>query len=444
VRFIVAVTLLLLGSPLLGAEPLTEAQARDLAGQLIANLGSGAFAAVDAVLDPRVRDAIGAGGTAAMWKSVTGSTGELRDCAAPGLESIRGMQAFTFPCEFTRGKLDVRIVVSPAAKVVGLRLVPPGSVVAAPRPAPESVVETLAAIGKEPWLLPATIAMPKSGKARIGVVLVHGSGPSDQDGSVGRNAPLRDLAHGLAEHGIASIRYDKRTRRYPGEVAALAHFSVQEEVIDDALAAADAMEKQLGSGACVFIVGHSFGAYLAPRIAAQRASLRGIVMLAPPANTLDKLILTQLAYLDEIGYPDPESAHRAREDVEQKIARMRTLAAAPSGTAAETILGYSTRDAWPDLLAYRPIDTLAALDVPALALFASNDYQVPEMEKDVWVANAKRVKRLEVASFAGLNHLFIASAGTPSPKDYETAGTVAKEVVKKIADWMTAIGDCRR
>lgn len=43
------------------------------------------------------------------------------------------------------------------------------------------------------------------------VVFVHGAGMSDMDGSVGSLTPYMDLAYGLAGHGIASIRYDKRT-----------------------------------------------------------------------------------------------------------------------------------------------------------------------------------------------------------------------------------------
>ena len=43
------------------------------------------------------------------------------------------------------------------------------------------------------------------------VVLVHGSGPSDMNERVMKLTPFRDLAEGLAKHGIASVRYDKRT-----------------------------------------------------------------------------------------------------------------------------------------------------------------------------------------------------------------------------------------
>ena len=43
------------------------------------------------------------------------------------------------------------------------------------------------------------------------VVFVHGSGSSNMDEKVGKLTPFKDLAEGLAKHGIASIRYDKRS-----------------------------------------------------------------------------------------------------------------------------------------------------------------------------------------------------------------------------------------
>ena len=43
------------------------------------------------------------------------------------------------------------------------------------------------------------------------VVMVHGSGPSDMDERVMKLTPFKDLAEGLAGHGIVSLRFDKRT-----------------------------------------------------------------------------------------------------------------------------------------------------------------------------------------------------------------------------------------
>ena len=47
------------------------------------------------------------------------------------------------------------------------------------------------------------------------LVLVHGSGPQDRDETIGGARPFKDIAEGLAEKGIAALRYEKRTKAHP-------------------------------------------------------------------------------------------------------------------------------------------------------------------------------------------------------------------------------------
>ncbi len=73
---------------------------------------------------------------------------------------------------------------------------------------------------------------------------------------------------------------------------------MQEEVIDDALAAAALLQSRPKiDPARVYVAGHSLGALLAPRIAAQRHDLAGIILLAPAARSLEDLMLEQSTYL---------------------------------------------------------------------------------------------------------------------------------------------------
>ena len=91
------------------------------------------------------------------------------------------------------------------------------------------------------------------------VVMVHGSGPSNMDEKVMKLTPFKDLAEGLARHGIASIRYDKRTFVYARKMKKL-NVTVREETIDDALLAAKLLRQipEVDSGD-IFILGHSMG-----------------------------------------------------------------------------------------------------------------------------------------------------------------------------------------
>lgn len=126
------------------------------------------------------------------------------------------------------------------------------------------------------------------------VVLVHGSGPSDMDERVMKLTPFRDLAEGLAKHGIASVRYDKRTYAHARKMKKTQP-TVWEETIEDALLAAALARKEPQIDADrVFLLGHSMGAMLAPRIDAEGADVRGLILMAGTPYRLEEIVLRQL------------------------------------------------------------------------------------------------------------------------------------------------------
>ena len=127
------------------------------------------------------------------------------------------------------------------------------------------------------------------------VVTVHGSGPSDMDERVMKLTPFRDIAEGLAKRGIATLRYDKRTFAYKKELAK-ADVTVEEETVEDALAAAELLKNDPRiDPARIFILGHSMGAMLAPRIDAEGAGAAGLILLAGTPYRLEEVVVKQLA-----------------------------------------------------------------------------------------------------------------------------------------------------
>ena len=129
------------------------------------------------------------------------------------------------------------------------------------------------------------------------VVMVHGSGASNMDEKVIKLTPFKDLADGLAAHGIASIRYDKRTFVHGRKMmkANAAGMTVREETIEDALLALAMLrdDKRIDSDR-VFILGHSMGAMLAPRIDAEGGDVRGLIMMAGTPHHLEDIVIRQL------------------------------------------------------------------------------------------------------------------------------------------------------
>ena len=126
------------------------------------------------------------------------------------------------------------------------------------------------------------------------VVFVHGSGASNRDEKVGKLTPFKDLAEGLAAHGIASVRYDKRSFAYGRKMLKEKNITVKEETIEDAVRATQLLRKEGRIDRNrIFIVGHSMGAMLAPRIDAQGGNYCGLILMAGSPYKLEDIILRQ-------------------------------------------------------------------------------------------------------------------------------------------------------
>ena len=115
------------------------------------------------------------------------------------------------------------------------------------------------------------------------VVFVHGSGSSNMDEKIYKLTPFKDLAEGLAKHGIASIRYDKRSFVYGRKMVKDKKLviTVKEETIQDAVLATELLRKDSRiDSEKIFIIGHSMGGMLAPRIDAEGGNYSGLILMA--------------------------------------------------------------------------------------------------------------------------------------------------------------------
>ena len=129
------------------------------------------------------------------------------------------------------------------------------------------------------------------------VVMVHGSGPSDMDEKVMKLTPFKDLAEGLAERGVASVRYDKRTFAYARELMKNVgkDMTVREETVEDAILAARLLKNDPRiDSERIYILGHSMGAMLAPRIDAEGADAAGFILMAGSLCRLEDIVIRQL------------------------------------------------------------------------------------------------------------------------------------------------------
>jgi hypothetical protein len=285
--------------------------------------------------------------------------------------------------------------------------------------------------------LPATLSLPDGARHLPAVVLVHGSGPNDRDETVGAVKPFRDLAAGLADRGIVVLRYEKRSRVAP--LSFMGHpFTVNEEVIDDALSAVTLLRglPQVDPSRVV-VLGHSLGGTLAPRIGARDTALAGLVILAGATRPLPDMIDEQLAYLRALPGADTVAVDRAAASMAPGLAAVRALT--PADSASKQMYLGAPAAYWLDLARYDPVAVAARLSMPILILQGGRDYQVTRVDLAGWRAGLGGRATVEIREYPPLNHLFVSGSGLSSPSEYGVAGSVEPRVIADIADWILAL-----
>jgi len=293
-----------------------------------------------------------------------------------------------------------------------------------------------------PVPLPGTLTLPAGPGPFPGLIIVHGSGAGDRDLTMGPLPPLseikpyRDLAWGLARLGVAVLRYDKRPRVAPMWFANKP-FTVFDESVDDAVSALALLRQQPEvQAARTFMIGHSLGGMVAPRIAQADRKLAGIILMAGATRVrLVEQVERQLAYIQSVSGPDSLAVQAQRKQLQPLLDRIRALSPADSANT-QILLGAPARY-YLDLAQYDPARAMRELSQPLLVLQGLRDYQVPPDQLDDWLSVLGSRPDLTVKRYEGLNHLFLRGEGPPSPADYSRPGQVEPKVIADIAEWIS-------
>lgn len=418
---------LLLGLLFAVVAPAAPPAPADVATTLLDRLEAGRFDEAAAAFTDEMRAAVPAERLRQLWTSLPPAAGR----GAPSLHAVKGAVRVDVPLERVGVQLLAQVAVLPDGRIAGflVRPAPPAPAAAVPADAPYT--EREASVGRGALALPATLAVPKGAGPFPAVVLVHGSGPQDRDETIGPNRPFLDIARGLAAQGIAVLRYEKRTKAHPSAVGG--DFDPDDETTDDAVLAVELLRSTAGiDPSRVFVLGHSQGGMLAPRIARDSGRVAGLILLAAPARSLLDLLPEQNRYVFGLdGTIDAqETAFLAGLDA--------TIAALRSGRpmqASETPLGLPAAY-WRAMDAIDPVADAKAAGLPLLLLQGGRDFQVTAPDWSRWKAAFENDPRATLRHYPALDHLGIAGEGASTLASYQRPGHVDPKLIADIAEWI--------
>jgi pimeloyl-ACP methyl ester carboxylesterase len=281
--------------------------------------------------------------------------------------------------------------------------------------------------------------LPSKEGPQPAAIILAGSGPLDRD-AVARRMPLgisRALADALADHGVASLRYDKRgVRDSPGSWI---RSGLYDNVADAEAALTWLRSRRDVRSDGVFVVGHSEGAYLACALAGRPAyhGLAGVVLLAASAKTGAQTLAWQARRMTE---SLPGGVLRVLRSVgldplEQQARRRARLRA--TSHDVERIRCRRVNARWfREMLDFDPKPGLARLDVPVLAITGDSDLQVDPDDLDAIAAVVPApVVTVRVPE---LTHVLRRDPDPPSVARYRklVRKPVDTEVLRLVADWI--------
>lgn len=339
-------------------------------------------------------------------------------------------------CGFSKGSQTFTFVFNQSEKLLGFFITPINTEAEYVRPAYADTTlfsEKEISIKFEGGQMAGIFTSPKNSTSFPVVVMIHGSGPSDMDETVGPNKPFKDLAAGLAAKGIGSIRYVKRSMVFPR--AFNTAFTVKEEVIDDALSAVKLAGTLPGvNKSQIYLFGHSLGGMLAPRIATMAPSLNGIILAAAPARKLSDLIAEQSAYLYKASKDTSVAGKQQFIESNNEIDRTKLLKL--GDISPDSIILGAPSSYWIDLNNYDQVASLKKIKNRILILQGSFDFQVSVQDFNMWKTALANNKNATFKLYPDLNHLLSPQKEKGNGSQYRIPANVSLDLINDISVWI--------
>ena len=263
-------------------------------------------------------------------------------------------------------------------------------------------------------------------------VIIAGSGPTDRDGNSAlgiSTSSYRLLAEGLAERGIATVRYDKRGVGMSAAAAPPEEDLRFSDNVDDAIGWAEQTAQQAGQP-CAWLIGHSEGALVALAATDRDTSAICGLVLVSGAGRPARIVLEE-----QLG---PQLPEPMRTQAFTALAELEAGREVESVPGLEALFRPSVQPYLISWLALDPRALIAAYEGPVLIAQGTTDIQVTTVDSDALKAAQPDAT---LVLWGGVNHV-LKLAPADRAANIRTYGNpdlpLAPEVVPAIADFILA------
>lgn len=247
------------------------------------------------------------------------------------------------------------------------------------------VVEKYFVFQNNGYELNAVYTYVADGEKHPAVLLIAGSGPSDYNETVGFLAPFQDVALGLAQGGVNSLRLDKRTLR----VTVGDRIGLEEEYYVDCREAIAFLKEQNTSN--LYLLGHSLGGQIATSLATENLGIDGMILFNSTPRHLADVAFDQYVSFD----PNNEVSYQAFAD-------------AAKAATEETVQGlyyFGADDYY--WATYNKLNTLANINdanVRTLIINSTYDNQIFQVDMDIWNAELSDKENVTIHIYDDISH----------------------------------------
>ncbi|MDD2959428.1 MAG: alpha/beta fold hydrolase [Lachnospiraceae bacterium] len=440
-----AVTLTAAGGGAAGAElaaaGFNEEALKTDAQETATDLVNGDYEAVEVKFDEAMSAQLDLENLQASWEAATKDLGDyIGQVSVKGVESS-GYYIVSVLEHFENNGLNVRLVYDTESRIAGMQCTYAAVGEEEPEADASYTQEKMTVTADPDFPLDGILTLPKDVEKPPVVILVQGSGTTDKNEEISGNKPFQDIAWGLAEQGIATLRYDKRYFAKPEAAPELSKMNLRLEMLDDLAAAITLMESdERVDNQQVFVLGHSLGGLMAPAIAVEHPELSGVISMAGTLRPLWEVSYDQaaeaFAALDETTLSEEEKT--AVEEQKAQMAKdFDTLRAGFSDLPDDTVLAGIPVGYWKSMDEYQGMNFIDEVTMPMLILQGDADFQVyPDKDYTLWEDTIGDRDNVVFHLYEGLNHLMMPTQGKRDASEYQVKSHVDPQVISDIAEFI--------